>query len=250
MAEPSQSDVRYQPAKLLGVAQSRYGEVHIRNRGRLPHWEKDAGLYFITFRLADSLPPSVLKKVAERHRILEAAESSGVPLLPAQEAELTEYSPRRMEEYYDRGFGSCALKDQRIAGAMAAALRFKEGKHYRLLAWCIMPNHVHVVARLMPGADLATVLKSWKQFSSKAANQVLGQKGRFWQKEYFDRLIRNKQEYSRATQYVVENPVKAGLKNWPWVWSADLKVRATAGQEAGATNEGDGASGCLRCAWA
>jgi REP element-mobilizing transposase RayT len=171
----------------------------------------------------------VLKKAAERHRILEAAQSSGVRLLPAQKAELAEYSPRRMEEYCDRGLGSCALADQRIAGAMAAALRFKEGKHYRLLAWCIMPNHILVVARLLPGADLATVLKTWKQFSSKAANQVLGQRGRFWQREYYDRLIRSEQEYSRAIRYVVENPVKAGLKNWPWIWSADLEVRATAG---------------------
>jgi len=228
MADPSPHLPRHQAAALLGAEQPRYGQVHLRNRGRLPHWEKDCGLYFITFRLADSLPRAVLKKVAERHLILGAAKSSGARLLPEQEAELAEYSPRRMEEYCDRGLGSCALADQRIAGAMAAALRFKEGKHYRLLAWCIMPNHVHVVVRLLPGVDLATVLKSWKQFSSKAANFVLGQRGRIWQKEYYDRLIRNQQEYSRAIQYVVENPVKAGLKSWPWVWSADLEVRATA----------------------
>ncbi|MGH9606735.1 MAG: REP-associated tyrosine transposase [Terracidiphilus sp.] len=203
--------------------------MRIRNRGRLPHWEKDSGLYFITFHLADSLPLPVVKKVAERHRILEAAKAIGARLLPEQEAELAEYSPRRMEEYFDRGHGSCALRDQRIAAAMAAALRFREGKHYRLLAWCIMPNHLHVVVRPLPGSDLARVLKSWKQFSSKAANQVLGQSGRFWQREYYDRLIRNEQEYSRAVCYVVENPAKAGLMNWPWVWSADLEVRATAG---------------------
>ncbi len=153
-------------AALLGAAQPRYGEVHIRNRGRLPHWEKDSGLYFISFHLADSLPPPVLKKIAERHRILETIKTSGARLLPEQEEELAEYSPRQMEAYCDRGFGSCALADQRIAGAMATALRFRDGKHYRLLAWCIMSNHVHVVARLLPGADLATVLKSWKQFSS------------------------------------------------------------------------------------
>ena len=235
MPDRGQSLPRNRVAALLGAAQPRYGEVRIRNRGRLPHWEKDSGLYFITFRLADSLPPSVLKKVAERHRILEAAKSSGVRLLPEQETEFAEYSPRRMEEYCDRGCGSCAMNDQRIAGAVAAALRFRDGKHYRLLAWCIMPNHVHVVVRLLPGTDLATVLKTWKQFSSKAANQVLGKSCRFWQKEYYDRLIRNEQEFSRAIRYVVENPVKAGLKNWPWVWCADSEVRATAGDGASAT---------------
>jgi REP element-mobilizing transposase RayT len=229
MADRGQSLPRNRVAALLGAAQPRYGEVHIRNRGRLPHWEKESGLYFITFRLADSLPPSVLKKAAERHGILAAAKTSGARLLPEQKAELADYSLRQIEAYCDRGSGSCALADARIAGATAAALRFRDGKHYRLLAWCIMPNHVHVVVRLLPGADLATVLKTWKQFSSKAANQVLGQSGRFWQREYYDRLIRNQQEYSRAIRYVVENPVKAGLKNWPWVWSADSEVRATAG---------------------
>lgn len=215
--------------ELDGAVQPRFGEVHIRNRGRLPHWEKDSGLYFITFHLADSLPKTVLAKIAERRRILEAAKTSGVPLLPAQQAELADYSARRIEQYHDRGFGSCALADQRIAGTMAAALRHHEGKHYRLIAWCIMPNHVHVVARLLPGAELATVLKSWKQFSAKNANRVLGRTGRFWQPEYYDRLIRDQQEYSRAIRYVLENPIKAGLKDWPWVWSADTEVRPTAG---------------------
>ena len=224
-----------QAASLPGAKQPDYGRVRIRNRGRLPHWETDSGVYFITFRLADSLPAAVLTKVAERRQFLEAAKASGARLLPEQKAKLEEYSARSMEAYCDRGLGNCAFMDQRIAGATAAALRFRDGKHYRLLAWCIMPNHVHVVVRLLPGRDLAEVLKSWKQFSAKAANQVLGQRGRFWQREYYDRLIRDEQEYSRAIQYVVENPSKAGLKNWPWVWSADKDDRATAGWEAGAT---------------
>jgi REP element-mobilizing transposase RayT len=229
MADQDPHERTNREAALLGAAQPRYGEVRIRSRGYLPHWEKDSGLYFVTFHLADSLPKTTLKKMAESHRILSTAKASEARLLPEQEAALAEYSPRRLEEYFDRGHGSCALADQRIAGAVCAALRFRDRKHYRLLAWCIMPNHVHVVARLLPGANLATVLKSWKQFSSKAANQVLGQRGRFWRPEYYDRLIRNEQEYSRAIRYVVENPVKAGLKNWPWVWCADSEVRATAG---------------------
>jgi len=218
-----------QLGSVQGAVQPAYGEVHIRNRGRLPHWEKDSGLYFITFRLADSLPRPVLKKLAERKRILHAAKASGARLLPEQKTELAEYSPRRMEERCDQGLGSCALADPRVAGAMAAALRFRNGKHYRLIAWCVMPNHVHVVARLMPGANLATVLKAWKHFSARAANQALGRRGAFWQREYYDRLIRDEQELHRAIRYVVENPVKAGLKDWPWVWSQGWEAFATAG---------------------
>jgi REP element-mobilizing transposase RayT len=204
-------------ALLHGAVQPRYGEVHIRNRGHLPHWEKEEGLYFITFHLADSLPRSVLAKIADRHRILEAAKHNHANLLPDQKALLAGYSHARIEEYFDRGAGSCPFLDMRIAGAMAAALRFREGKHYRLLAWCVMPNHVHVVARLFPGQELAKVVKAWKNFSAKAANLVLGRKGQFWQREYYDRLIRNGDELDRAIGYVIENPTKAELKNWTWV---------------------------------
>jgi REP element-mobilizing transposase RayT len=223
-------------AQLHGAVQLRYGEVHIRNRGRLPHWEKEEGLYFITFHLADSLPRSVLAKIAERHHILATARQKNANLLPEQKALLAAYSRTRMEEYFDRGAGSCPFLDMRIADAMAAALRFREGTHYRLLAWCVMPNHVHVVARLFPGRELARVVKAWKNFSAKAANQALGRRGRFWQREYYDRMIRNENELDRAIRYVLENPAKAGLENWSWVWSADGDVRATAGREAGATN--------------
>jgi REP element-mobilizing transposase RayT len=223
-------------ALLHGAMQPRYGEVHIRNRGRLPHWEKEEGLYFITFHLADSLPHSVLAKIAERHRILEAARENQFNLLPEQKALLDSYSRVHIEEFIDRGAGSCAFNNHHIAGAMAAALRFREGKQYRLLAWCIMPNHVHVVVRLFPGQELARVVKAWKNFSAQAANHALGRKGPFWQREYYDRLIRNGDEFDRAIQYVVDNPAKAGLKNWAWVWSAGWEAHATAGQEAGATS--------------
>jgi REP element-mobilizing transposase RayT len=157
-------------------------------------------------------------------------------LLPEQKALLAVYSHARIEEYFDRGAGSCPFLDMRVAGSMAAALRFREGRHYRLLAWCVMPNHVHVVVRLFPGQELARVVKAWKTFSAKAANHALGRKGRFWQREYYDRLIRNGDELSRAIQYVLENPGKAGLKNWSWVWNADGNVRITADQEVGATS--------------
>ena len=223
-------------AYINGAVQPRFGEVHIRNRGRLPHWEKEEGLYFLTFHLADSLPQAVLAKIAERHHILEAAKEINANLLPEQKALLAEYSHARIEEYFDRGAGSCPFLDMRIAGSMAAALRFREGRHYRLLAWCVMPNHVHVVVRLFPCQELARVVKAWKTFSAKAANHALGRKGRFWQREYYDRLIRNGDELSRAIQYVLENPGKAGLKNWSWVWNADGNVRITADQEVGATS--------------
>ncbi len=108
---------------------------------------------------------------------------------------------------------------------MAAALRYWDGKRYRLLAWCVMPNHVHVVIRLISGHDLGAIVKGWKHHVSKAVNHALGQSGKLWQREYYDHLIRDGEELERAIRYVIENPAKAGLKNCSWVWSA--------GQEAG-----------------
>ena len=229
-------------AVVQGAVQPRYGEVHVRQRGRLPHWEKDAGLYFITFHLADSLPQSVLEKIAERHRILIEAKRVGARLLPSQEALAAEFSPARLEEYFDRGAGACSLRDPRIGEVVAEALRFWEGKRYRLLAWCVMPNHVHVVCRLLPGQELSKVLLGWKSFTARKANEILGRSGVFWQREYYDRLIRDGDELERAVRYVVSNPERAGLKGWKWVWCAGGDARATAGLETGATKLETGAT--------
>jgi REP element-mobilizing transposase RayT len=214
-------------AVVQGAVQPRFGEVHIRQRGHLPHWEKDAGLYFITFRLADSLPKHVLEGIAERQRILISAKQTGTNLLPSQRVLVAEFSPTKREEYLDRGAGGGALRDSRISELMANALRFWNGKRYRLLAWCVMPNHVHVVCRLLPGQDLSTVLHGWKSFTARKANEILARKGAFWQREYYDRLIRDGDELERALRYVARNPERAGLKGWMWVWSAGVDARTT-----------------------
>ncbi|MGO9338812.1 MAG: transposase [Terracidiphilus sp.] len=229
-------------AIVQGAVQPRFGEVRIRQRGRLPHWEKDAGLYFITFRLVDSLPKSVLEKIAERHRILIATKRVGAHLSPSEEVMVAEFSPAKLEGYFDRGAGCCALRDSRIGELMANALRFWEGKRYRLLAWCVMPNHVHVVCRLLPGQELSRVIQGWKSFTARKANETLGRRGAFWQREYYDRLIRDGGELERAVRYVVRNPERAGLKGWRWVWSAGGDARTTAGLETGATILGTGAT--------
>jgi REP element-mobilizing transposase RayT len=212
-----------------GAVQPRFGEVRIRDRGRLPHWEKEAGLYFVTFHLTDSLPRTVLEKIVERHRVLQAVKISGANLLPSQEALIAKYSPKRVEEYFDRGMGACSLRDPRIGEMVANTLYFWDGKRYRLVAWCVMPNHVHVIFRLLPGQRLDIVLKGWKSYTARLANRILGRSGMFWQREYYDRLIRNGNEFERAVRYVMSNPERAGLRDWKWVWCAGGDARTTAG---------------------
>jgi REP element-mobilizing transposase RayT len=101
-----------------------------------------------------------------------------------------------------------------------------------------MPNHVHVVLRVLPGNKLADVVHSWKSFTAKQANELLGRRGSFWQREYYDHLIRDEQELERAMRYVSENPAKAGLRDWKWVWVCGRDARTTAGEDAGATVDG------------
>jgi hypothetical protein len=92
-------------AAIHGATKPRFGEVTIRDRGRLPHWERDMGTYFVTFRLADSLPQTVLEKTIERHRVLESAKRSGLKLLSSQQTLVEAYSPKKIEEYLDRWQG-------------------------------------------------------------------------------------------------------------------------------------------------
>ncbi|HAT10367.1 MAG TPA: isochorismate synthase, partial [Planctomycetes bacterium] len=98
----------------------------------------------------------------------------------------------------------------------AAILHF-DGARYRIHAWCVMPNHVHVLVELPPGIQLAGIVHSWKSFTAKAANARLGRTGEFWQPEYFDHLIRDQADFAHAVRYIEQNPVMAGLTAWRWV---------------------------------
>ena len=224
------------PPAVAGASRPRFGEVKIRDRGRLPHWEKDDATYFITFRLADSLPKSVLDRIeSERQAIVKTAIGLRRDLSADERTRIKHLSTPVIERFLDSGAGACHLQNSTIAEEVANALRYFDGNRYQLFAWCVMPNHVHVVARLFPGNTLATVLHSWKSFSAKHANRILGMPGVFWQREYYDHLIRNEGELERSIRYVSENPVKAQLKDWKWVWVAGRDAHPTAVEDGGAT---------------
>jgi menaquinone-specific isochorismate synthase len=224
------------PPAVAGASRPRFGEVTIRNRGRLPHWEKEGGMYFLTFRLAHSLPQSILDRIESEWRaIIVTASQLGRELSPDERKKIQQLSTSVIEEFLDASAGACHLRNPRIADEVANTIRHFDEKRYRLFAWCVMPNHVHVVVRLFPTEDLAAVVHSWKSFSSKRANGILGRRGSFWQREYYDHLIRNDQEFERAVNYVAENPAKANLRAWKWVWVRGRDARATAAEDGGAT---------------
>jgi len=215
---------------VAGASRPRFGEVTIRDRGRLPHWERDSATYFITFRLADSLPHSVLDQIDfEKKNILNTAHQLSRELSSDEQRRVAQLSSVRIEEYLDGGAGACELRDPKLAEMLREAFCYFDERRYRLFAWCIMPNHVHVVVRLFPGNTLAAVLHSWKSFSAKQAKKVTKIEGSFWQREYYDHLLRDEAEFQRAIKYVADNPAKAGLKSWPWVWVRGQDALATAG---------------------
>jgi REP element-mobilizing transposase RayT len=178
--------------------------IRIHSRGRLPHWQVDEAVYFVTFRLEDSLPfHVVLSLKEERERVLREALSS-------DRAKLDLAFSMRLDEQLDHGHGSCVLRD--YGELVSNGLRHFDGDRYQLHAWCVMPNHVHVLMHIAHGGDLPKIVHSWKSYTAHKIGL-----GRIWQREYFDRLIRSPQEFADTQGYIRSNPAKAGLRNWPWV---------------------------------
>jgi len=193
-------------------------EIHQRRGHNLPHWTKQGAVYAVTFRLADSLPPRVLETWRrEREGIVRRAREQNRTLTDHEELEIQRLYSTRIETFLDSGHGECHLAKAEIATLVDEALRNFDGKRYDLVAWCIMPNHVHVIVRPFDGYDLEDILHSWKSFTAKEANKLLGETGAFWQEEYYDHIIRDEKDFSKQINYLLSNPEKAGLVDWQWV---------------------------------
>ncbi len=190
----------------------------VRREGKyLPHLTRDGALYAITFRLGDSLPAPVFKDMlTERDALIEKAEAEGKPLSEDERMRLQHLLSEKVEAWLDAGHGACHLRDDRIARIVQDALRHFDGDRYELIAWCLMPNHVHAVLKPL-AHELPAILHSWKSFTATQANKLLGLSGTFWQEEYYDHLIRDDHDFSAQVAYVMRNPAAAGLENWQWV---------------------------------
>lgn len=138
---------------------------------------------------------------------------------------------KALARYEDAGYGACHLRDPRVAALVEEALLHFDGERYRLLEWCIMPNHVHAVVEILRGYPLGGVVRAWKTFTAREANRVLGRCGAFWMADYFDRFIRDDQHLLAAREYVRGNPVSAGLcrEAGEWRWGSAWEGRAERG---------------------
>ena len=168
------------------------------SRGYLPHFDSDHSIQCVTFRLHDAVPEHV---VAGRHAELN---------LKMEDDALSLELRKRIATYEDQGHGACWLQRPDIAELVETALLFFDGDRYRLIAWCVMPNHVHCVLEPL-GHELGAIVQSWKSYTAKRANQLLGRVGRFWMPDYYDRYVRNADHLLRAINYAESNPVKARI---------------------------------------
>jgi REP element-mobilizing transposase RayT len=172
------------------------------SRGYLPHLDVPGLHQFVTFHLGDSLPSEALV------RLYAETEQDDAERL------------RRIERLLDAGHGACWLRRPEIARLVEGALLFFDGSRYRLLCWVLMPNHVHLLVETREGHPLPGLVQSWKSFTAKQANALLGRSGGFWARDDFDRYIRDDAHLAAVVRYVETNPVKAGLverpEDWPW----------------------------------
>ena len=207
----------------------------------LPHYQSLNNIFFITFRLANSLPLDVIIKLKnERDSLIK---NLGV----------TEKSPERKEKYYQNQkiyfakfdsfldnnvSGPKWLTEENVAKVVKESFHYRDQMDYNLIAYTIIPNHVHlviepldkkivldnkvkVVGRRVSSPYVVTgILENLKWYTAIKCNKVLRRKGQFWQHESYDHVVRNSEELRKIVRYVLLNPVKAGLvenfEKWKW----------------------------------
>ena len=206
-------------------------------RRNLPHYQPAYATFFITFRLAGSLPSEVIAHLKEEHHQNEKL------LLKIRDEKMRKQEMLSMhkrhfgnfDEMLDKAANNQSwLRDDRIAQVIVGAMHFRNKKAYNLLAYCIMPNHVHMVftvgrrdSSLYKGKTasdpyiVTKILENLKWYTAMKANEILNRKGAFWQHESYDHVVRDGKELERIINYVLNNPVRAGLisNRDQWKWS-------------------------------
>jgi putative transposase len=176
----------------------------------LPDWQQKGSTYFITFRLADSIPTRLRTRWEEERQVWLRFHPE--PWNTETEQEYHKRFTSAIECWLDAGYGSCVLRQVDCARIVNNALRHFDRQRLALISSVVMPNHVH--ALLIQNADhpLEHLLHSWKTFSSRNINRLVGRSGTLWQRTYFDRLVRDEKHFRNCVRYIRRNPEKAHLK--------------------------------------
>lgn len=206
------------------------------HRRHLPHLYPPDAIYFITSRLAGSLPRSAVERATTEREFLKIQQEEG----KFRTSSLPLYIDGHewWEKVIKKGNEDARwLADPRVASLVAESIHYRDGKDYDLVAYTIMPNHLHLVygigrydllerpadAGPLSGEQVSGIMMSMKKHTALEANKLLGRSGPFWQDESYDHVVRDSEELARIVEYVLDNPVKAGLvdrrKDWKWSFS-------------------------------
>jgi len=204
------------------------------SRGYLPHCDYPGLLQSITYRLADSLPAAALERMDAELRSL-----------PPQRRDRERR--QRIEDWLDAGHGCCVLREPEAAACVVENWRHFAGERYDLIAWVVMPNHVHLLIRVYEGVSLGKIVQSWKSYTGRRIRAMMEesrasapQSQGVWMREYWDRYVRDERHFEAVVRYIHDNPVKAGLvgKAEDWPWSSAREFAEIAEQALGDPGEG------------
>jgi type I restriction enzyme R subunit len=196
-------------------------------RNHLPHWRQEKVTYFVTTRLADSIPHGTLHVWQQERetwlRVHGCAVPANVEMLPeSTRAEFHRRFTAKFHEFLDAGEGACLLRDSENARIVGDALRFFDGERYGLGDFVVMPNHLHVLVAPAAGHELSVILQSWKRFTAREINRRIACTGSLWQSESFNHIVRSEEQFARFRRYIAENPVKARLREGHFLhWRAE-----------------------------
>jgi putative transposase len=189
----------------------------------LPHWRQDGATYFVTFRLGDSIPAHVTREWDdERRRWITARLSNFNPAVDTVDAAVSRLSAadqfqyhkhfnQKMQDYLDRGFGECHLQKQGCMSIVRNEILSNDGASYHVGDFGIMPNHVHLLLLAADDQGLEGVLRRIKGASSRSCNLSLQRRGRFWQPESYDHIVRSLDQLLAYRDYIGSNPKRAGI---------------------------------------
>jgi putative DNA methylase len=194
--------------------------------------------HFVTYRLAGTIPAAMVCRWRDERNRAAAALDKRLPDYRHRRDELHERFFMQYDEYLDTRATIDWLTQPAIATMLEENLHHHDGSKYVLLAYCIMPNHAHVVLYPLDNAltqienredrfademadaqsPLAQIMHSLKSYTANKANQLLHRSGTFWQRESYDHWVRDEAELVRIVEYVAMNPVRAELAPMPWQW--------------------------------
>ena len=205
-------------AEMLGELFDPRSDFTIEEHFR-PHWSQAGAIVFITFRANDSIPRQVLQRWEREkrdwiHRLGHTGHWSDVlPTLESREqVQFKRHFNRCREEFLDGCHGKCMLRQPELAKIVADSLMHFDGDRYRMGDFVVMPNHVHLLAAFPTEGAMKGQCDSWLHYTAFQINKRSGQKGKFWQQEPFDHLVRSIRQYEYLRRYISENPAKARLE--------------------------------------